>query len=167
MIKRNLYFIVFIFLILLVFLASLIPIRLYHWWDETSYLQNAEVIFSERDNYDEFSFRPPLLSIIIALGFYIWHSTIFASILVAIICMAAPVFIFLAAKKMYGLQVGFIASLLLALTNFFIYNSNSIMTDIPALSLLSISFYLTLLNNRQKALFVSCLLYTSPSPRDS
>lgn len=61
------------FLIMLVacgFLVRLLPIARCHFWDETVYLQNAEVICCGKSNYSELDNRPPLLSLIFAATFF-------------------------------------------------------------------------------------------------
>jgi hypothetical protein len=42
--EKKYYNIILITLLALIFLTILFPIRLNHWWDEATYLQNAEVI---------------------------------------------------------------------------------------------------------------------------
>mgnify|MGYP001570212378 CR=1 FL=1 len=87
-------------ILLLAFALRLFPLRIYHWWDETVYLQNAETIFFGADNYDELAFRPPLLSIIFGLGFLFYHSVVTASILIAILNALGIVFIYLIGAKL-------------------------------------------------------------------
>jgi 4-amino-4-deoxy-L-arabinose transferase-like glycosyltransferase len=139
----------------IIFFIYLIPIRIAHWWDETVYLQNAEVLFSGRTNYDEFSFRPPLLSILFFLIFFIKHSPISASVLTAALSVLAPIFTFLIGKKIYGLKTGAIAGAIFAFSPFTISNSNYLLTDVPVVSLLAISFYFLLFRERKKFLFFS------------
>ncbi len=156
--KKKLLLIILVLLV--AFLVRLFPIRIAHWWDETVYLQNAEVLFSGRTNYNEFSFRPPLLSILFFLGFFIWHSPILASILTAAISVLAPLFIFLIGKKLYGFMTGAIAGLITAFSPFIILNSNFLLTDIPVVSLMAISFYLVLFNDRKLFLFLSGIFFS-------
>ena len=42
---------IIILILLLTFSMRLLPIRMAHWWDETVYLQHAEIMFSDRDNF--------------------------------------------------------------------------------------------------------------------
>lgn len=145
--------VIFVSLIIIIFLIAFIfrvfPIRAGHWWDETVYLQHAEIIFSDRSNYDELSFRPPLLPIILAGAFYLWHSPIFATVIVALLGILAPIFIYLIGKKIYGFNVGAIAGIITAFSPFLISNSNVILTDVPALSLLVMAFYLLLFQDNK------------------
>ncbi|MFA6022851.1 MAG: glycosyltransferase family 39 protein [Candidatus Pacearchaeota archaeon] len=147
--KKKVLIILFIAIIILFFIISIFPIRIYHWWDETVYLQNAEVLFSGRTNYDEFSFRPPLLSILFAGIFFIWHSPIAASILTTTLCILAPIFIFLIGKKLYNFKTGIIAGLIVCFAPFIVFNSNFLLTDIPAMSFIAISFYFALLHEKK------------------
>lgn len=153
--KKKLLIILLIVFILIFFFIRLFPIRTSHWWDETVYLQNAEVIFSGRTNYDEFSFRPPLLSILFAFIFIFWHSTFSASIMTAAICTLTPLFIFLIGKKLFNIKTGIIAGLIVGFAPFIVMNSNFILTDIPAVSLMAISFYLVLFNEKKLFIFLS------------
>jgi 4-amino-4-deoxy-L-arabinose transferase-like glycosyltransferase len=143
---------ILIFLIICIFFIAFVfrvfPLRTAYWWDETVYLQHAEIIFSDRDNFNEFMFRPPLLPIIFAGGFWVWHSPIFATIIVALLGVLAPIFIYLIGKKIYGFNVGIIAGIIAAFSPFLISNSNVILTDVPALSLLTVAFYLLLFDNK-------------------
>src|SRR5579864_4065030 len=53
-----------------------------HFWDETVYLQNAQVICCGKTNYSELDFRPPLISLIYAGVFLLWRH-IYAACIVA------------------------------------------------------------------------------------
>lgn len=152
--KKRAIIIFLIIIILLAFFIRLFPLRIFHWWDETVYLQNAETIFSGRTNYDEFSFRPPLLSIIFAGVFFLWHSAITASIVVALICTLAMIFVFLIGKKMYNVETGVIAALITGFAPFIVLSSNFLLTDVPSMALLAISFYFGLFKEKNK-LFLS------------
>src|SRR3989344_8977935 len=96
---------IFVLIFIIAFSLRLFPIRISNWWDETVYLQNAETIFSGRTNYDEFSFRPPLLSILISIAFLINHSIWAANIVAPLISALFPVFLFLIAKKIFNKKV--------------------------------------------------------------
>lgn len=128
-------------IVLLAFLMRALPLRNAFWWDETAYLQNAEVLFSGRTNYDEFAFRPPLLSLLYAGVFFVWHSPYAALLLTALINAGGIVFVFLIGKKIYGPGTGLIAAFLAAFAPFLVENGRFLMTDVPAASLLCISFY--------------------------
>lgn len=147
--------ILIISIILVCFFIRVFPIRVAHWWDETVYLQNAEVLFSGRTNYDEFSFRPPLLSILFAFIFIFWHSSIAASVLTAALSTLGPVFIFLIGWKLYGFKIGALAGLVVGFAPFIVLNSNFLLTDVPAMGLMAISFYLALFHEKKGYLFFS------------
>jgi hypothetical protein len=75
------------FVVLLV--AAAFVLRLWglskaHFWDETVYLQNAQVICCGKTNYSELGSRPPLLSLIFAGVFLLWHNVYAASIATAL-----------------------------------------------------------------------------------
>src|ERR671922_85310 len=76
------------FLILLVasaFIVRLWPMSRAHFWDETVYLQNAEVICCGKTNYSELSSRPPLLSLIFAGVFLLWNHVYAACLMTALL----------------------------------------------------------------------------------
>lgn len=151
-------FLLLILFFLVIFFSSLFPIRFSHWWDEAVYLQNAEVIFSGRTNYDEFSFRPPLLSIIFCLTFLFWYSEVAASIVTTALAASGPIFIYLSGKKLYDVETGLIASIAVGFSPFFIENSNFLLTDVPALSLASISFYFLIRDDYLQSKLLSGLI---------
>lgn len=153
--KKWIWIILGILILVLAFCLYLFPIRIAHWWDETVYLQNAETLFFGATNYNELSFRPPLISIIFGLGFLIWHSTIFASIIEAALATLAPIFFFLIGKKLYGSKTGIVAALMIGFSPFVIQNANYLMTDVPVISLMAISFYLAIFRERKWTLFLS------------
>ncbi len=72
--KKTASFLIILFILIIAFFLRLLPIRIAHFWDETVYLQHAEIFFSGRTNFDdELSFRPPLLSIKLNFAFFIKH----------------------------------------------------------------------------------------------
>jgi 4-amino-4-deoxy-L-arabinose transferase-like glycosyltransferase len=115
-----------------------------HFWDETVYLQNAEVICCGKHNYSELSSRPPLLSLLYAGSFLLWHHDYIASLLVAGLNALGPLFLFWAGKRLAGRTAGGLSALLLAFSPFFAKTGNSLLTDNPALTLILISFCLLL-----------------------
>jgi 4-amino-4-deoxy-L-arabinose transferase-like glycosyltransferase len=153
---KNEKLLLFIFLFIF-FILSFFPLRTSYWWDETVYLQHAEVMFSGRTNYDQFSFRPPLLSIIFFLGFFIKHSVITASILTVLINTIGIIFIYLIGEKLYDKRIGIIAALIYATVPFIIKNSNYLLTDVPAVTFLAIAFYFSLSKDKNFLLFLSGL----------
>lgn len=139
--KRSLRIFILCIIILLGFLLRVWPLQSAHWWDETSYLQNAEVIFSGRSNYDEFLIRPPLLSLLIAGAFLFYHSVYSAAILVALLSTLGVFFMYLLARDLYGDVAGLIASALFAFVPSLVVSGHWIMTEASAISLLVASLY--------------------------
>src|SRR3989344_1230991 len=159
--KKKIFLILFIvFLFCSSFILSLFPIRMSHWWDETVYLQHAEIFFSGRDNYSELSFRPPLLSILFFFAFFIKHSIVSASIVTALFGALLPVFGFLIGRKLYDFKTGIISGLILSVAPFINLNANYLLTDVPATVLIAISFYLILFKNRTLLLFLSGVFFS-------
>jgi len=134
--SRNYTILLLVLIILLGIILRLWPIQVAHWWDETSYLQNAEVIFSGSSNYDEFQIRPPLLSLLIAGMFIFYHNTFSAGILTALLGSLGIFFIYLLSKRIYDEDVALIAAAIYSFSPVLVESGHWIMTEAPALSLL-------------------------------
>lgn len=140
--KKKLVFIGLSLILLFSFVARIYPIQTVHWWDETVYLQHAEIIVGlKEDNYSEFNLRPPLLSIFFGIIFLIWQNVIAASFLVALIGVIGVFYAYLLGEKLYNKKVGLIAAAILGLTPFIVQHSRTLLTDVPSLTLLTIGFY--------------------------
>jgi 4-amino-4-deoxy-L-arabinose transferase-like glycosyltransferase len=126
------------------FMVRLWPIWQVHFWDEAVYLQNAEVICCGKANYSELSSRPPLLSLLFAALFRIWHHVYAASILVAVLNALGPVCLYLGGRRAVGKMAAVIAAMLLAFSPFLVGGDtgNSLLTDSPALTLIVAAFWL-------------------------
>jgi 4-amino-4-deoxy-L-arabinose transferase-like glycosyltransferase len=116
------------------------------FWDETVYLQNAEVICCGKTNYSELDSRPPLLSLIFAGVYLLWHHIYAASIITALINALGVAFLYLSGRMIAGRIPAAIAALLLAFSPFMAGHGagNSLLTDCPALTLILFSFWLLL-----------------------
>ena len=134
-----------------------------HFWDEMVYLQNAQVICCGKTNYSELAFRPPLISLIFAGLFLLWHHIYAACLVTAFLNALGPVFLYFAGRLSVGRFPAVIAALLLAFSPFFVGvfpagflsddTGNSLLTDSPALTLVSLAFWLLLRAlNRETAL---------------
>jgi 4-amino-4-deoxy-L-arabinose transferase-like glycosyltransferase len=128
----------------LALLVRLWPIWRVHFWDETVYLQNAEVICCGKNNYSELSSRPILLSLLYAGLFQAWHSVYAASLLVAVLNALGPLLLYRAGRTLHGRWAGIIAALLLAFSPSFAQWGNTLLTDSPALTLTLLAFCLLL-----------------------
>lgn len=126
------------------FLVRLWPVWQVHFWDETVYLQNAEVICCGKDTYSELSSRPPLLSILFAGAFRLWHHEYAASLLTAGFNALGPIFLYWAGRLLFGRAAAGISALLLAFSPFFVNAGNSLLTDSPALTLILASYWVLL-----------------------
>ncbi|VVB51112.1 Dolichyl-phosphate-mannose-protein mannosyltransferase [uncultured archaeon] len=131
-----------IFILLLLFFSfylRLFPLEASHYWDESVYLQHAEVFSSGKTNYDELASRPPFLSFIISLGYIFWHNMYMAQLVVTFINSLGVIALYYLIKRIVNWQAAVIGSLLLSISPFVLEQSHYILTDIPALSLLTIS----------------------------
>jgi 4-amino-4-deoxy-L-arabinose transferase-like glycosyltransferase len=136
------------------FLVRIWGISKAHYWDEMVYLQNAQVICCGKTNYSELDFRPPLISLIYAGAFLLWHHIYAACIVAAFLNALGPLFLYLAGRLSVGRLPAAIAALLLAFSPFFVGifpdgfasddTGNSLLTDSPALTLLLLAFWLLL-----------------------
>ena len=131
-------------ILLTAFFLRLFPIRIAHFWDETAYLQHAEIFFLGVDNFNEFAFRPPFLPVLFFLSFFIFHSPISASILTALIGASGSLVIYLIGKKVFNEVTGIMSGLMFAFSPFIILNSNYLLTDVPAVIFGAVAFYLAL-----------------------
>jgi 4-amino-4-deoxy-L-arabinose transferase-like glycosyltransferase len=134
--------------------ARLWGISKIHYWDEMVYLQNAQAICCGKINYSELAFRPPLISLFYAAIFKFWHSIYAACIGAALLNAAAPVLLFFAGRLSVGRLASLLASCLFAISPFFVgvfpagfdsdNTGNSLLTDSPALTLITLSFWFLL-----------------------
>jgi 4-amino-4-deoxy-L-arabinose transferase-like glycosyltransferase len=130
------------------------------FWDEAVYLQNADVICCAKANYSELDSRPPLLSIVFAAAFLLWHHVYAASIAAALLNALGPAFLYFSGRTIAGRVPAAIAALLLAFTPFFVGvfppgfvsddTGNSLLSDSPALTLIVLAFWLLLRALRQQ-----------------
>lgn len=136
------------------FVVRVWPLSKVHFWDEAVYLQNAEVLCCGKANYSELDSRPPLLSLIFAVVFRVWHSAYAADIVTAMLNAAGPVLLYVCGRRIVGRVGAAIAALLLAFTPFFVgvfpigfqsdNTGNSLLTDAPALTIILLGFWMLL-----------------------
>src|ERR1035438_781288 len=78
------------FLFVVSLIAAALVLRLWglsksYAWDETVYLQDAEVLCCGKTNYSELAFRPPLLSLIFAAVYFLRHHVYSARIVTSLL----------------------------------------------------------------------------------
>ncbi|MGH9522064.1 MAG: ArnT family glycosyltransferase, partial [Terriglobales bacterium] len=129
-------------LVVAAFLVRVWPLSTSHYWDETVYLQNAEVILGARHNYSELASRPPLLSILFAAVFLLWHSIYAAAIVTALLNALGPLFLCLIGRRLFGKPAAAIAALLFAFLPFLVTAGNTLLSDSPALTLVLACFWM-------------------------
>lgn len=145
------------FLVLLVaaaFVLRLWTLSQVRFWDEAVYLQNADVICCGKTNYSELDSRPPLLSILFAAVFIVWHHVYAACIVTALLNALGPLCLYGSGRMIAGPISAAIAALLLAFTPFFVgvfppgfisdATGNGLLSDSPALTLIALGFWLLL-----------------------
>ncbi len=122
--------------------VRVIPLTYSHFWDETVFLQDAKVIVDGRTNYDEFFERPPLLSIVYAVGFALWDNIYVANVMQGLWTTTAVLFAFVYVRKTFGLLSGLCAAFLLAFGPYFVETSHELLTDMPAVALMLAAMWL-------------------------
>jgi 4-amino-4-deoxy-L-arabinose transferase-like glycosyltransferase len=156
-------------LVAVAFLIRLWGMTRMHFWDENVYLLNAEYMAFGKAGYIEIDSRPPLLSLLFAGLFHLWHSDYAAATLTALINALGPAFLYLGGRKLVGRKAAVIAALLLAFGPYFAgvvtdssdETGHSLYTDCPALTLLLLSFWLLLgALKRQTSLRFACAGFT-------
>ena len=130
------------------------PLSKIHFWDEAVYLQDAEVICCGKTNYSDLDSRPPLLSMIFAAAFLVWHNVYAADIVTALLNAAGPVLLYFCGRRIVGRRAAAIAALLMAFLPFFVgvfpngfdsdNTGNSLLTDEPSLTLLLLALLIML-----------------------
>jgi len=144
--------ILFLFLLFVVaFSLRIFPLQESCGWDDCSYLQNAEVMFGfKNNNYDEFFYRPLLISVLFGIGFIIWHHIFVASIITALLGSIGVMLFYFIGKELYNKKVGWVAALIACFLPALVSNSNTMLADVPGLSFLSFSFYFFILFYKSK-----------------
>jgi 4-amino-4-deoxy-L-arabinose transferase-like glycosyltransferase len=123
-------------------LLRAVPLTYSHFWDETVFLQHAEVILDGRTNYQEFFHRPPLLSVLYALGFALWDNIYVANIVQAVVTTLAVLFAFLYVRGAFGVVAGMAAAFLFAFTPYLVETSHELLTDMPAVAFMLAAMWL-------------------------
>jgi 4-amino-4-deoxy-L-arabinose transferase-like glycosyltransferase len=106
------------------------------------FLQHAEVILDGRSNYQEFFHRPPLLSVLYALGFALWDDIYVANIVQAVVTTLAVLFAFLYVRGAFGAVSGIAAAFLFAFTPYLVETSHELLTDMPAVAFMLAAMWL-------------------------
>lgn len=158
---------IFLFFLLLVFLAKLPLLNLPLWWDEENYVWGAIKIWENGFNpFIEFwSYKPPFVYELTALGFKVFgFSRIIPHLVIVFFAFLACYFTFLLGEKLFSRKVGFWAAVLLFLSPLFFAQSGMFHADLPlaTLTLIVIFFYL---QNKKWAYLLSaiCLVLTKES----
>ena len=129
-------------ILLLALLLRTVPLTYSHFWDEAVFLQNAKVITESRTNYDEFDYRPPVLSLLYALGFKIWDHLYVANLVQGVVTTLAVLFAFLYVKQSFGPIPALFSAFLLSFTPYIVSASHDLLTDMPAVAFLLAAMWL-------------------------
>ncbi len=106
------------------------------------FLQHAGVILDGRSNYQEFFHRPPLLSVLYALGFALWDNIYVANIVQAVVTTLTVLFAFLYVRGAFGVVSGIAAAFLFAFTPYLVGTSHELLTDMPAVAFMFAAMWL-------------------------
>jgi 4-amino-4-deoxy-L-arabinose transferase-like glycosyltransferase len=129
-------------LMLLALILRTFPLVYSHNWDESVFLQNALVVLEGRTNYDEFNYRPPLLSFAYALGFLIWNSLYAPHVVQGLLALLPVAGIYLLTNLLAGRLAALIAVAIFALSPYIVTVSHQLHTDAPAVGLMLLSIWL-------------------------
>jgi 4-amino-4-deoxy-L-arabinose transferase-like glycosyltransferase len=137
------------------FLVRVWGVSRMHGWDENVYLLNAQQMCCGGSHYTEIDSRPPLLSLLFAGVFKVWHSDYAAYLLTAAMNALGAVFLYLAGRIYVGRGAAGIAAMLMGFTPFFVGafpaassgfvsfpTGHSLLSDCPALTLIVLAFWL-------------------------
>ncbi len=113
------------------FVLSLLPVHLgYHYADETVYLQHGEILAGESpDNYNEFDFRPPLLSLMLGAVFSLGQGLTAAHALVAFLSSLGIILVFMLGGEMFDQGTGVVAALVYGFSPLRLDLAHDIMVD--------------------------------------
>ncbi len=139
--KKAIFTLILVFLVSLSFFLRTFPLSNVHYWDETVYLQNAEIIMGLAEGGYELDFRPPFLPLFIALLNLIWHSPYIAQIGVGMLSALGAVPLFLLIKKKFNVLMGFIAFVMFSFSPLLLLEAKGILTDNIALSFFIFAVY--------------------------
>jgi 4-amino-4-deoxy-L-arabinose transferase-like glycosyltransferase len=116
-------------ILVLALVLRLYPLEQWHEWDESVYLMHAEHMVGGKTNYNEFFYRPPILPIIIAAGFLIWHHVFMASIVVALATSAVALGMYLVGARLHSEEAGLFAALIVTVQPLFVRFGHMLFTD--------------------------------------
>jgi Dolichyl-phosphate-mannose-protein mannosyltransferase len=153
---------ILILVVVLGWFLRTIPLSYSHFWDETVYLQDAEVLGEGRTNYDELNYRPPLLSVLYAAGFRVWDNIYAANFVQGAVTALAIPFVFLFTATYFSERAGLFAAGLFAFCPYLAGISHELMSDAPAVSLMIASLYF-FSRSSPLSFFVSGLLFAGAS----
>ena len=144
---------------ILAFFLRTFPLTFSHYWDEAVYLQNAKVISEGRTNYSELSYRPPMLSVFFAAGFLLWDNVYVANIVEGLLTSLVVLFSYLLVRSIWGEVTAIVVAVLFAFSPYIVEQSHQLMSDFPAVSLMTASLLL-FTRGRKSSFFFSGVLYS-------
>ncbi|MGM5481164.1 MAG: ArnT family glycosyltransferase [Nanobdellota archaeon] len=159
MISKTRNKILLISFLVVILLASLlvrtIPVRTdYHFWDETVYLQNAEVLIGEQpaDHYHEWDLRPPLFPLFLGLVMLFTKSLLVMHILVSLIATSVIFFTFLLGRELYDAWTGVLAAAFMGLSYTHLILSHNLLVDpiLPIFWILTTYYFVRALKTGKK-----------------
>ena len=127
------YWITLVLLLIVAGLLAAIPLRYSHDWDESVFLQHARIFLDGRSNYDELHHRPPVLSLLYALGYALWDNPHSPHVLQGVLTGATVLFAFLYAKRAFGTAPALLAAVLFGINPYFVDAAHQLLTDVPSL----------------------------------
>lgn len=130
MTSRKTYLIISIIFISALFLRTFPINQGYHFWDETVYLQHAEIIAGDSpNNFNEFDLRPPLFSVILGVSELFTESVTVLHIFVALLSTTPVIASYMLGREFYSEKTGLIAATVFAFSPISILYGHDILPD--------------------------------------
>ncbi|MFP4118710.1 MAG: ArnT family glycosyltransferase [Candidatus Woesearchaeota archaeon] len=145
--RQTILFILLIIILLSSLIVRTLPVRNdYHYWDETVYLQNAEVLIGEQpqNHYHEWDLRPPLFSLILGLIMFFTTSLPAIHIMISLLATSTIFFTYLLGRQAYDRKTGVLAAAFMGLSYAHIILSHDLLVDpiLPLFWILTTYFFL-------------------------
>ncbi|MFC1648974.1 ArnT family glycosyltransferase [Nanoarchaeota archaeon] len=130
-------------LFIIALLVRIWPLEVFLGWDESIYVQHAETILGEKNNYEEI-YRPPVLPVFIAGGMLLWRNVLVAQVIVSLLSALMVFPLYGIAKKLSHEMAGIYAGLIFALHPLYQLFGHEVLTDGVVSMFIVLSIYLLL-----------------------
>lgn len=149
------HYLLILTLLLLLSFFLLFKLTRFHYlgWDESVYLGMAHSIASSGDYGLWEDIRPPLLPLFLSVGFFSEYSVFAAEFVLLLFAFGVLILTYILALHLFNKHAACLSVLLLCLTPLFLFDSMQILTGIPSVFFVLLSFYFFLKSDDKKHLF--------------